>query len=60
MGSHKAFGADNLIILPTVIRVPVMVATLLPRSKAFNAPLSSSEEEEEEEEDAEDDSSALK
>jgi filamentous hemagglutinin family protein len=50
------FGADNLIILPTVIRAPVMVATLLPRSKAFNAPLSSSEEEE----DAEDDSSALK
>ena len=53
-----AFVADNLIILPTVVRAPVMVSTLLPRSKAFNAPLPSSEEGEEDDE--EDDSSAFK
>jgi hypothetical protein len=53
------FGADNLIILPTVVRAPVMVATLLPRSEAFNAPSSSSEEGEQED-DEEDDSSAFK
>ena len=51
-----AFVADNLIILPTVVRAPVMVATPLPRSEASNAPSSSSEEEDDEE----DDSSALK